>query len=70
MRPVASRRLARPLGPRALLLCVVSVTLSGPAPARHHYSGLFRSTTDALLDAMDLFPELRCASAKPKGKQS
>lgn len=64
-------RLAVPMGPRALLACAVSVTVQGPAaaPARHHYTGLFRSTTDAVLDAMDRYPELRSVSARPRGKQ-
>lgn len=60
-------RLAVPLAPRALLACEVRVTVNGPE--RHHYDGLFRSTTDAVLDAMDRYPELRSVSAKPKGKQ-
>ncbi|WP_200227851.1 hypothetical protein [Rubrivivax gelatinosus] len=36
---------------------------------RVHYDGLFRSTTDAVLDAMDRYPALRSVSAKPRGKQ-
>ncbi len=56
-------------GPRALFPCVVSVTVSGTAPSRHHYEGLFPSTTDAVLDAMDLYPDLRRVSAKIRGKQ-
>lgn len=59
-------RLGAPIGPRALIPCRVTVTEPG---RRVHYDGLFRSTSDAVLDAMDRFPALRSVSAKPRGKQ-
>ncbi|MBK1613350.1 hypothetical protein CKO44_07685 [Rubrivivax gelatinosus] len=59
-------RLIAPIGPRALVACRVTVTEPG---RRVHYDGLFRSTTDAVLDAMDRYPALRSVSAKPRGKQ-
>ena len=67
MRAVTSQR-SMASGPLALFPCIVSVTVHGVAPSRHHYEGLFRSTTDAVLDAMERFPNLRRVSAKVGGK--
>ena len=60
-------RLRVPLQPRALLACVVTVKRHHGAAAR--YDELFPSTSDAVIDAMDRYPDLRSVSAKPKGKQ-
>lgn len=64
---MSARRKRASRKPRRLLRCVVSVAL--PSGQHRRYSGLFRSTTAAVIDAMDRYPELRRVSAKKKGMQ-
>lgn len=51
--------------PRRMLRCVVSVALPS---GRVRYSGLFLSTSDAVIDALNRFPELRGVSSLTRGR--